>query len=38
MIKKENGKWIVYKGKKKLGRFGNKQTAEKWDKILVKKE
>jgi len=38
MIKKENGKWIVYKGKKKLGRFGNEKTAKVWERILGDKK
>jgi hypothetical protein len=38
MIKKEKGKWIVYKGKKILGRFGNEETAKVWEKIFVTKK
>ena len=38
MIKQVNGKWYVYKGKKKLGRFGNKETAKIWEKIFVTKK
>ena len=38
MIKQVNGKWYVYKGKKKLGRFGNEETAKIWEKIFVTKK
>lgn len=38
MIKQIKGKWYVYKGKKKLGRFGNEETAKIWEKIFVTKK
>ena len=32
MIKKEKGKWVLYKGKKKIAVFGNEQVAKEWEK------
>ena len=38
MIKKEKGKWVLYKGKKKIAVFGNEKVAKEWEKNLEKKE
>jgi len=37
MIKKEKGKFILYKGRKKIGVFGNKRTAEAWEGLVSEK-
>ena len=31
MIKKEKGKWVLYKGKKKIAVFGNEKVAKEWE-------
>jgi hypothetical protein len=36
MIKREKGKFILYKGKKKIGTFGSREMAEVWEKMLKK--
>jgi hypothetical protein len=34
MIKKEKGKFVLYKGKKKIGVFGNEKVAQVWERLF----